>query len=101
MFIHRMENFLPRSSDLIEAYGFRVLDMILSCVKFIIRWGGCWEQVYDRAQVFVGSATNNRIFLGTLERWSRNTLTLPASASVSGLQLDILVRPQITQGIVT
>ncbi|XP_024366649.1 beta-galactosidase 8 isoform X2 [Physcomitrium patens] len=48
-------------------------------------------EVYDRAQVFVGSATNNRIFLGTLERWSRNTLTLPASASVSGLQLDILV----------
>ncbi|KAG0618989.1 hypothetical protein M758_4G107400 [Ceratodon purpureus] len=48
-------------------------------------------EVYDRAQVFVGSTTNNRIFLGTLERWSRNSLTLPAAAAVPGLQLDILV----------
>jgi beta-galactosidase len=48
-------------------------------------------EVNDRAQVFVGSATNNRMFLGTLERWSRNSLTLPAAAAIPGLQLDILV----------
>jgi beta-galactosidase len=48
-------------------------------------------EVNDRAQVFVGSTTSNRIFLGTLERWSRNSLTLPAAAAVPGLQLDILV----------
>ncbi|KAG0588316.1 hypothetical protein KC19_2G233900 [Ceratodon purpureus] len=48
-------------------------------------------EVYDRAQVFVGNTTRNRIFLGTLERWSSNSLTLPAAAAVSGLQLDILV----------
>lgn len=48
-------------------------------------------EVYDRAQVFVGSNSNNRLFLGTLERWSRNSLTLPPAAAVPGLQLDILV----------
>lgn len=48
-------------------------------------------EVSDRAQVFVGNATSNRIFLGTLERWFSNSLILPAAAAVPGLQLDILV----------
>jgi beta-galactosidase len=48
-------------------------------------------QVYDRAQVFVGSTTTKRLFVGTLERWSHNTLVLPAAAALAGLHIDILV----------
>jgi beta-galactosidase len=51
---------------------------------------GKW-QVYDRAQVFVGSTTTKRLFVGTLERWSHNTLVLPAAAALAGLHIDILV----------
>jgi hypothetical protein len=58
---------------------------------------GLGGQVSDRAQVFVGNATSNRIFLGTLERWFSNSLVLPAAAAVPGLQLDILVWQASTQ----
>lgn len=65
------------------------LTIILS--KWILSKCTVGEQVNDRAQVFVGSSTNNRMFLGTLERWSRNSLTLPAAAAIPRFQLDILV----------
>lgn len=48
-------------------------------------------EVYDRAQVFVVSASKNRMFLGTLERWSSNSIMLPTAAAVADFRLDILV----------
>jgi len=48
-------------------------------------------QVYDRAQVFVGNNSANRMYLGTLERWSANSLTVATAAALPGSQLDILV----------
>jgi beta-galactosidase len=50
-----------------------------------------WPQVYDRAQVFVGNNSANRMYLGTLERWSANSLTVATAAALPGSQLDILV----------
>jgi beta-galactosidase len=48
-------------------------------------------QVYDRAQVFVGNNSANRMYLGTLERWSANSLTVATAAALPGSQLDIVV----------
>ncbi|KAG6548447.1 hypothetical protein Mapa_009934 [Marchantia paleacea] len=58
----------------------------------------CISKVHDRAQVFISGivegyeTTSTRyIHVGTLERWSSDTLWLPSNVTVPGLQLDILV----------
>jgi len=52
-------------------------------------------QVHDRAQVFISCSSEDNggrpIFVGTMERWSNQTLGLPKIKCISNISLYVLV----------